>query len=250
MDDPGIPPCPAGTTRVVYRLDQPFPPDGTMSTAVIHSTLDSPCAGAQKTVGMTGYMIGCWTQPRPDGCRTVEFLNNGTLCLHLAAAPLGCGGAACASRSVEQVAISNAGAADHLVCAPPDPTMSCRSGRPNGQEKFRLWFGGLCSTMDLDGSGSTADACVTQWGATLWGYSTVGQRGAHPDPGWYDWQSGAFKVSTVAGRPQCGLLGDCLGQDARQAPWTITLVATPVVGAVVPCPPGAASACDPAVCFR
>jgi hypothetical protein len=245
VDDARLPACPPGTTRVVYRLDRPFPPDGSTSMAVIHSTPNSPCAGAQKAVGMTGYMIGCWSPLRPNGCRTVHFLNNGTLCLHLDAAPLGCGGAACAGRSVEQVAISNAGAADHEVCAPADPTTSCRSQRPDGEEKFRLWFGGLCSTMNLDGTGSTEGACVSQWGATYWGYGTFGHQG---DPGWYDWASGAFKVSTLAGRPQCGALGDCLGQDARKAPWEITLVATPADGAAVPCPPGG-TACAAPGCF-
>src|SRR5581483_6894444 len=46
VDDARLPACPPGTTRVVYRLDRPFPPDGSTSMAVIHSTPNSPCAGA------------------------------------------------------------------------------------------------------------------------------------------------------------------------------------------------------------
>lgn len=131
VDDPTLPQCPAGTTKVIYDLDKDFPPEpGTTSTSVIHTTLDSPCHGDSKTVDMSGYVIGCWYPPKPGtGCRIVKVLNNGDMCLHLDAEPLGCGGADCENLSVEQVAISNAGAADRFVCPPTNPATSCRSAR-------------------------------------------------------------------------------------------------------------------------
>src|SRR5439155_13594396 len=110
VDDPRLPPCPVGSRRVVYRLDRPFPLDGTQSSAVIASTLHSPCAGAEKSVPFTSdsFVIGCWFPKDKDGCRSVLMLSNGSMCMHLAKAPLGCGGAGCADLSVEQVVITNA----------------------------------------------------------------------------------------------------------------------------------------------
>ncbi len=249
VTDPRLPQCPPGTTEVIYDLDKPFPPDGSISESVIHTTQDSPCAGATKTVPMSGYVIGCWYPPDPGtGCRTVKVLNNGDMCLHLDPVTLGCGGPQCENLSVEQVAISNAGAADRWVCPPIDPATSCRSSRANGEEKFRFWIGGLCSTQNIADNGSTENSCVSQWGATYYGYGPVKQRGASPDPGWYDWASGAFKMTAVAGRPQCGALSQCTGQDGRQSPWEQTIVGVPRADTPPPCLGG--SLCNPAGCFN
>lgn len=249
VDDPRLPQCPAGSTKVVYDLDKDFPPEpGVTSTSVIHTTADSPCGGATKTVTMHGYVIGCWFPADPEtGCRTVKVLNNGDMCLHLDDEPLGCGGTDCQNLSVEQVAISNAGAADRYICPPLDPTTSCRSARPNGEEKFRFWIGGLCSTQDIDNGAITSNSCVSQWGATYYGYGPVKQRGASPDPGWYDWGSGAFKMTAVVGRPQCGRLSACTGRDGRQSPWEQTIVGVPRPETPPPCFGG--SVCNPANCF-
>ncbi|HLK12501.1 MAG TPA: hypothetical protein VKW76_14085 [Candidatus Binatia bacterium] len=254
-DDPGLPGCPPGTTRVVYRLDKPFPPDGSVSSVLVNPAAGSPCAGAPKTVGLLSdsYIIGCWLPKDPRGCRTVHIFNNGTMCLHFAPDPLGCGGPACSNLSIEQVAISNAGAADRHLCRPVDPATSCRSARLNGAEMFRLWIGGLCSTMDLDGQGDTNGACISQWGATYWGYGAVKQRGVPLDPGWYDWQTGTFKVATAAGRPQCGALGQCLGQDGRNSPWIVTLVGVPddrIPNNNPPCLDDSSGLCQAPGCFQ
>ncbi len=247
VDDPRLPQCPAGSTRVVYDLDKDFPPEpGTTSTSVIHTTPDSPCAGASVTVPMSGYVIGCWFPPDPGtGCRTVKVLSNGSMCLHLSDVPLGCGGPNCENLSVEQVALSNAGAADRFVCPPVDPSTSCRSARLNGEEKFRLWIGGLCTTQNIAG-GSTDNACVSQWGATYYGYGPKGQRHANPPPGWYDWASGAFKVEAVAGRPQCDGLSACTGENGGDSPWEQTIVGVPRPDTPPPCL--GTDPCNPATC--
>src|SRR5581483_10724414 len=120
VNDAGLPQCPPGWTKVIYRLDKPFPLDGTVSSAQMASTPTSPCGGAGPTVGLTAdsYVIGCWSPEDRRGCRKMKVLNNGTMCLHLAAAPLGCGGASCAALSTEQVVISNAGAAERRRAVP------------------------------------------------------------------------------------------------------------------------------------
>jgi hypothetical protein len=244
VDDPDIPSCPPGSTRVVYRLDKPFPVDGkTLSSALITSTRGSDCGGADVSVGLTSdsYAIACWSPPDPLGCRTVKMLSNGSLCLHLAAKPLGCGGAACENLSIEQVAISNAGAADRQICPPRDTTNSCRSTRRNGGEGFRIIFGGLCSTMNLTG-GDTENACVAAWGA--WGTFKARDH--------YDWESGAFRFDVVRGRSTCGALGECLG-DGQQAPWKFTIIGVPddqIPGNVPPCVNDPGGGCQATSCFH
>ena len=253
VNDAGLPQCPPGWTKVVYRLDKPFPLDGTLSSAQMASTPASPCGGAGPTVGLTAdsYVIGCWSPEDRRGCRKMKVLNNGTMCLHLAAASLGCGGPSCASLSTEQVVISNAGAADHQLCRPIDPTASCRSARPNGVEQFRLWVGGLCSTMDLGSSGDLSNACIAQWPATYLGDGPAKSPG-NPPLGDYDWGTGAFKLVEVAGRPQCGDLGTCLGS-GKNALWTITLVGVPddrIPGNTPPCLDDPTGACQAPGCFH
>jgi hypothetical protein len=148
---------------------------------------------------------------------------------------------------VDQVAISNAGAADRFVCPPLDAALSCRSTRGNGEEKLRFWIGGLCSSQDIVGA-PAANACVSQWGATYYGYGPVKQRHGSPEPGWYDWGTGAFKVDAIAGRPQCGYLSSCTGQNGGQAPWEQTIVGVPRPGTPPPCLGG--SFCNPPGCFQ
>jgi hypothetical protein len=250
VNDPRLPACPPGTTKVVYDLDKPFPPDGTMSNSVIRTTAKSLCHGATKTVNMSGFVIGCWYPPDPvSGCRTVKVLNNGDMCLHLNDVALGCGPSQCQTLSVEQIAISNAGAGDRFICPPKDPNVSCRSQRIDGEEKFRLWIGGLCSSQQIEND-STTNACVSHWGATYYGYGPVKQRGGNPEPGWYDWKSGAFKITAVAGRPQCGELSECIGQDNREAPWDQTIVGVPRPETPPPCLDGVAQCSSAAGCFN
>jgi hypothetical protein len=196
---------------------------------------------------MSGYVIGCWSPPDALGCRTVKVLNNGAMCLHLNDEPLGCGGLSCEHISVAQVAISNAGAADRFVCPPRDPPTSCRSARPDGEEKFRFWIGGLCSTEGI-ANGSLVNACVSQWGATYYGYGPVKQRHGTPEPGWYDWATGAFKIAAVAGRPECGSLAVCIGRNGTEAPWEQTIVGVPRPETPPPCLGG--SLCNAPGCFQ
>jgi hypothetical protein len=243
VDDPNLPQCPVGSRRVVYRLDKPFPLDGTFSSAAIASTPTSRCAGAGKLVPLTSdsYVIGCWSPEDSNGCRSVLMLSNGSMCLHLAKSPLGCGGEGCADLSVEQVAITNAGAAERMTCRPVDPTTSCRSARINREEGFRFIFGGLCSTMNLDGSGDTGNACVAPWGA----FGTFKSRGH------YDWATGAFKVEITRGRTTCGALGECLG-DGTHARWRFTIVGVPddrVLDNVAPCLNDPTGVCQALRCF-
>ena len=188
--------CEPGSTPVLYRLDQPFPPDGTVGQFQINSAPDSPCGGNSTDVGMTGFIVGCWYPPDPKtGCRAVRMPNNGSMCLHLNDQPLNCPGD-CGGISTEQIAISNAGAADRRVCPPTelnpaDNARDCRATNgTQGEEKFRLWFGGLCATNGCVEEDET-NACVTQWGATQWGYGK-NKRGHKQEPGWFDWHSGAF----------------------------------------------------------
>lgn len=252
IDDPGLPSCPAGSTRVVYRLDQPFPLDGATSSATVASTPTSPCAGAGPSVDLTpdSYVIGCWSPTDDRGCRKLRFLNNGSICLHLDGKPLGCGGAGCADLSIEQVAISTAGGADRMLCQPLDPTTSCHSARVNGREQFRVIIGGFCTTMGLSGNGDTENACKSEWGGTWWGYDLQGAGNA--PLGDYDWATGAFKLVTFTGLPQCDALRACLG-NGRSAPWTITIVGVPddrVPGNVPPClNDPTAPACQALGCF-
>jgi hypothetical protein len=246
--------CEPGSTAVLYRLDQPFPPDGTKGEFEINSAPDSACAGKSTAVGMTGFIVGCWYPPdAKTGCRAVRLPNNGSMCLHLDGQSLGCSGD-CADVSTEQIAISNAGGADRRVCPPVDlnPTdigRDCRSTRGSGEEKFRIWIGGLCATNGCVAADET-NACVTQWGATQWGYGK-NKRGHQQEPGWYDWHTGAFKLTTWQGRPTCGKLGECLGKHTQKTPWQLTIVATPADGYMPPClATEAATTCDAGPCFK
>jgi hypothetical protein len=242
--------CNADETPVIYRLDQTFPADGTTTSSLrIRATAAAPCPGLDKTVAVTGYVVGCWSAMDTSGCRTVRVVNNGTMCLHVVGEPLGDGcSEECAAVSTEQIAISSAGAADRYVCAPNDPAVSCRSARPSGEEKFRLWIGGLCSTNGCDGDVPRKDTCTSEWGATLFGYSDGGKETLSP-PGWYDWQSGAFNLAVTDGKSTCGTLGKCLGRPGNRVPWTLTIVGTVADGYQPPCLGDASNPCNPGACF-
>jgi hypothetical protein len=264
--------CAAGETRVIYDLDKVFPPDGTSTSfATLRAAPGSPCASMTDTqpplsgevgavtVPVAGFFVGCWSPPDANGCRMVKFLNGGSMCLHLGHQFLGSGcSAECQNVSTEQIAISNAGAADHSVCPPADPTISCRARRsPNPRggrsgEKFRLWVGGFCSTNGCDNPGTDpqvgTNTCVAQWGATYLGYDRPPGKGVNA-PGWYDWQSGALKVTYTNGKATCGTLDQCLGQGAgRQAPWDLSLVAVPRPSTPSPCLSGQPNPCNGQQC--
>ncbi len=250
--------CPAGSTTVIYDLDKPFPPNpSATSHAVLRASPMSPCAAmGDTTIPMNGFTVGCWFPPDKDGCRIVKVLNGGSMCLHIADQKLGpvCG-PDCQDLSTEQIAISNAGAAEHFVCPPLDPTTSCRARRtptPGGKSGngFRLWIGGFCATNGCADPGVDpqidANTCVAQWGASYFGYA-VGKSTAL-GPGWYDWGSGAFKVDYRNGRATCGKLGQCLGTGSK-APWDLSVVAVPRASTPPPClVPGQSSPCNPAGC--
>ena len=242
--------CRADETPVIYRLDQTFPADGTTTSSLrIRATANAPCPGLDKTVAVTGYVVGCWSAVDGLGCRTVRVVNNGTMCLHVAGEPLGAGCTEeCANVSTEQIAISTAGAADRYVCAPNDPQVSCRSARPSGEEKFRLWIGGLCSTNGCEGDDPGDHTCTSEWGATLFGYSQGGSEVLSP-PGWYDWKSGAFNLAVTDGKSTCGTLGKCLGKPGNRVPWTLTVVGTVDDGYQPPCLGDPSSPCNASGCF-
>jgi hypothetical protein len=250
--------CPGGSITVIYDLDKPFPPDPTRTShAVIRASPKSPCAGMpDKEVPMTGFVVGCWFPPDDKGCRIVKILNGGSMCLHIQHQALGAPCSAdCADLSTEQIAISNAGAAEHFVCPPSDPAVSCRARRspkPNG-EKFRLWIGGFCATNSCDNPGVApvvgSDTCVAQWGASYFGYAVGKSRDPAIGPGWYDWQSGAFKVDYRNGRATCGHLGECLGTGSS-APWDLSVIAVPRASTPPPClAPGGTNNCNAQACI-
>ena len=243
--------CAPGQTMVIYDLGRPFPADPTaLSHAVLRASPNSPCAGmTDLPVPLTGYAVGCWSPPDQNGCRVVEFLNGGSICLHIQDQKLGAAcGTACQDVSTEQVAVSNAGAAEHFVCPPTDPSASCRATRSDGTEGFRLWVGGFCSTNGCSdpGTGPTIgpDTCVAQWGATYFGYA-IGKSAAL-GPGWYDWASGAFKVDYRNGKATCEKLGACLGE-GHANPWDLSLVGVPRASTPPPCLGGSRS-CNAAGC--
>jgi hypothetical protein len=242
---------PPGTwTAVVYDLDKTFPPDGTTSFVTVRAHPKSPCAAmgggsGEKTVPITGgYVVGCWSEPDQNGCRTVHVLNDASMCLEIASTPFGpgCSTPECDAVETGQTAISNAGAADRFVCPPIDPATSCRSTRRQDEELFRLWVGGLCATNSCEAGQVGANTCTSHWGATQWGYN----RGHSKDlgPGWYDWQSGAFKIGYVGRRNSCGTFADCLGKDR----WDQVLVGTPAAGYSPPCLGNESGVCDAAGC--
>ncbi len=248
-------PCGPGEEEVIFDLDKPFGYDGTSTSSVtIRATANSPCgAGFEKTEKVDGYMVACWGPPdAQSGCRTIRTPNNGNLCLRIDDEQLGCGapGDACNMVRTGQIAISNAGAADRWICPPKDET-TCRSTRGDGQqEQFRLWVGGFCSTngCEIPVPGTPADdipgpdTCVSQWGATLFGYSR-GTTGRASPPGFYHWKSGTFDLEVTGGKPTCGTLGQCLGRSGNRNPWTLRIVGTPRPGSKVPCL--GADACSP-----
>jgi hypothetical protein len=249
VDDPALPGCEPGTTRVVYRLDQPFPPDGTVSSTEVVSTPDSRCAGAGLSVGFApdSYIIGCWYPQDDRGCRRLQFFDNGSWCLHMEPELLGCGGEQCENLSIETVAISNAGGSDRMLCQPRDPTQSCLSTRLNGRDQFRFILGGQCATMNIDDLGGTDDACMSSWGGTRWGAGLPGD----PDFGEYDWATGAFKLIAFKSRPQCDALRRCIG-NGKRALWTTTVVAVPddrIPDNAPPCLNGSTGDCQAPMCF-
>lgn len=237
-------------TPVIYDLDKPFPPDATTSFVTLRASPRAPCVGmgngsGAKTVAIRGgYVVGCWSTPDKNGCRTVKVLNDSSMCLDIESVPLGpgCGGA-CDTVETGQIALSNAGAADRLVCPPIDPALSCRSTRRAHEETFRLWIGGLCATAGCDAGQVEPDTCTSQWGATQWGYN----RGSSRDlgPGWYDWKSGAFKLGWVGRRNGCGPLGTCLGSKSF---WDQVIVGTPQAGSSPPCLGDPSNPCNGASC--
>ena len=273
--------CRAGDTMVIYDLTTPFPNNGlpgdqsvvgATSYAIIRATETSACAHMVDTVPplvcpdpllcpgsstqpegsvkvkVRGYIVGCWSPTRPNGCRAVKFYTGAT-CLHLDHQLLGpgCGmadGVDCSTVSTEQVAIAMPGTADHLVCPPADPTNSCRATRPSGiREQFKLLYGGFCTTSNCENPGVAPTAvpepgptCVSQWGQTALGYDNPQGRGINA-PGWYDWKTGSFKVDITTRMATCGALGDCLGRitAGRTAYWDLSVVAVPRPGEPVPC---------------
>jgi hypothetical protein len=261
--------CAADETQVIYDLDKPFPLDSSKkSNVIIRARPGSPCAGMTDTVPplsnepgaievpISGFAVGCWGRPDKDGCRVVKFLNGGTMCLHIADEKLGSGcTGSCANLSTEQVAISTAGAAEHFVCPPANPSTSCRAMRsPNptarAGEGFRLWVGGFCATNGCDNPGTPQstvgpNTCVAGWGATFLGYA-IGK--SKPlGPGWYDWQSGAFKIDYRNGKATCGTLGACLGS-GNSNPWDLSLVGVPRASTPPPCLTTPSGPCDAPGC--
>jgi hypothetical protein len=246
--------CQPGWLPVIYDLDKPFFADNSTSNAIIRSTPNSLCPGLEKTVPMSGYIVGCWSPPNSDGCREFKIINNGTWCLEIGGGPLGADCPACADVSTDQISIVNAGAADHKVCPPhnegmdPGDPQYCRARRSlvaKSEAKFRLWAGGFCSTNSCEGDQPGADTCVSQWGATYFGYNRPPSNGL--PPGWFDWKTGSFKVVAGNGKATCGKLGECLGE-GRTAPWTLTVVATPRPTQSLPCLRDSTNPCDPAGC--
>ena len=282
--------CRPGDDMVIYDLTEPFPDNGlpgdqsvagATSYAVIRATADSPCAhmvdavdpkpcpdpllcpntGAPQPEGavkvlVRGYIVGCWGQPKRNGCREVKFYNGGT-CIHIDHQLLGPGCTAagavdCSGVSTEQIALDMPGTADRLVCPPTDPTISCRATRPSGEEKFNLLYGGFCTTSNCENPGVAPVAmpepgptCVSQWGQTALGYDLPPGRGIDA-PGWYDWKTGSFKVDITTRMATCGALGECLGRSAgRTEYWDLSVVAVPRPGEPVPC---VGAGCDAAGC--
>jgi hypothetical protein len=235
-------PCDPGEELVIYDLDKPFGFDGAGTSSVtIRSAVGSPCGtGFEQQEPVDGYVLACWSPPDRQGCREMHIPNNGYMCLRIKDDPLACPGE-CAAVRTGQIAISTAGAADRYICPPTDPD-TCRSTRAAGEERFRLWIGGLCSTNGCDiNDPSTpsddtpgADTCTSEWGATLFGYSR-GRNGVVSPPGFYHWKTASFDLEVTDGKSTCGKLGKCLGRPGNRNPWTLRVVGTPRPGFKVPC---------------
>ena len=239
--------CPPGWTTVVYDMDKPFPPDGTMSNWAVTGNSTS-CPAYQGNIRIRGQLVGCWSPQDHAGCREFKTPFEGQ-CFSLDSTPLGgsCSGS-CASVETGFLAIGNAGSGSYRVCPPVDPSTSCRAvglgGKPPG--KFRFQTGGWC----LTGGCTTGDptvpggACRTGWGATYFG-SAFGV-----PQGWYDWKTGTFKVETNMVRGVCGRVRDCLGD---RVAGVMTAVGVPEVSPIFgkpPCIPGTkpGDPCNPADC--
>jgi hypothetical protein len=235
-------PCGPGEELVIYDLDKPFGFDGTSTSSVIIRASDhSPCGdNFEQQEAVDGYMVACWGPPDGDGCREIHTPNNGYMCLRIKDDPLNCPGE-CGTVRTGQIAISSAGAADRFICPPKDPN-TCRSTRGSGEERFRLWIGGLCSTNGCQVNDPTnraddtvdGDTCTSEWGATLFGYSR-GKMGQASPPGFYHWKTGSFDLEVTDGKSTCGTLGKCLGRPGNRHPWTLRIVGTPRPGSKLPC---------------
>jgi hypothetical protein len=278
--------CPDGYTKVIYDLAQPFPdngmpadqaPVGATSFVTLRAGASSPCAhmvddvdpkpcpdpklcpdpgssqpeGARK-VGLTGFIVGCWSPPDHEGCRTLAIYTK-SLCLHAQHELLGpgCGKADdidCSQVSTEQIGMAVPGAKNRRLCPSPNPAASCR-GLHGSQPGLHFWIGGVCTTNNCSSPGQApavdGQTCKVSWGATKLGYNFPAGRGIN-EPGWYDWKTGAFKVDLSSPKPSCGALGRCLAERAAQ-PWDLRLVAVPRPGQNVPC---VGDACDARGCFK
>ncbi len=278
--------CAPGDTAAIYDLGQAFPDNGvpadqgvvgTTSFMTIRAGPASPCAHMVDTVDpkpcpdpqecpgsstqpegalkvpVAGYIVGCWSPPDHQGCRTLALYTK-SFCLHAQHELLGSGcaqgpgGVDCANVSTEQIGVDVPGAKNRRLCPPTDPTTSCRGTHGNQGPGLRFWIGGVCATNNCAGPGTApavdANTCDVAWGATKLGYNHPADKGIN-QPGWYDWKTGAFKVDLSSPKPSCGALGDCLGVHAGQ-PWDLRLVAVPRAGQHPPCVGGA---CDAPACF-
>ena len=266
--------CQPGYSEVIYDLATPFPDNGmpgdasvagTTSFLTVRAGTSSACAhmiddvdpkpcpdpqlcpgsstqpqGARK-VGVTGYIVGCWSPPDREGCRTLAVYTK-SMCLHAQHEFLGpgCGmedGIDCSQVSVEQIGIDVPGAKNRRLCPPLDPTTSCR-GTHGQQPGLHFWIGGVCATNNCANPGTApdvdpVDTCKVSWGATRLGYDSPDGKGINA-PGWYDWKTGSFKVDLSSPKPTCGPLGRCLGERTGQT-WDLRLVAVPRPGQSAPC---------------
>jgi len=247
-------PCDPGEELVIYDIvSSEVTTPGSEVTML--ATAKSPCgtgvAGFEQREPVDGYMIACWGPPDTEGCREIHTPNNGYMCLRIKDDPLNCPGE-CANARTGQIAISTAGAADRYICPPTNPA-TCKSTRGSGEERFRLWIGGLCSTNGWEGCQPIGDGpqgprynpgpdtCTSEWGATLFGYSRGKGRGS--PAGSYYWNTGTFDLEVIDGKSTCGTLGQCLGHPGNRNPWKLRIVGKPRLGSKVPCL-GAADPCN------
>jgi len=271
--------CRPGWTRVVYDLGEPFPSnglpgdtaaagttsfltlragDGSACSQMVDDVDPKPCADPQLCKGeakvpVTGYIVACWSPPDRKGCRDVA-VHTKSMCLHAQHQLLGSGctqdgDVDCPNVSTEQIGIAVPGAKNRRLCPPTDPSNSCRGTRFNGSPGLRVWIGGVCSTNNCANPGvapvvDDEKTCKVQWGATKLGYNIPPGRGIN-EPGWYDWNTGAFKMDVSSPKPTCGDLGVCLGERTGEF-WDFRVVAVPRPGQQLPC---VGNACDPAGCF-
>ena len=156
--------------------------------------------------------------------------------------------------TTETIGITVPGGASRHMCPPLDTASSCRGVRPNGKAALRFWVGAVCTTNNCANPGvdPTVDpdhTCRAQWGATRLGYNQppgkadgIPGRGIQ-EPGWYDWKTGAWRVTLTKGEPTCRDLAECIGTSRD---WDVAMVATPRPGQQVPC---SATDCDDPNCF-